>query len=55
MTNFGYCCINLDLRKKKVTCNRGMIKRTFESKGIEGHDANTLPTDCVGDMKVAGK
>ena len=34
MTNFGYCCINLDLRKKKVTCNRGMIKRTFESKGI---------------------
>lgn len=34
-TNFGYCCINLELGKQKVTTNRSMVKRTFEAKGIE--------------------
>jgi len=33
MTNYGYCCINLGLRSKKITTNRGMIKRTFQEKG----------------------
>ena len=31
----GYACINQTLQKDKVTTNRGMIKRTFEAKGIE--------------------
>ena len=31
----GYACINMTLQEKqKVQCNRGMIKRTFLSKGI---------------------
>lgn len=29
----GYCCINLSLADKKITANRGMIKRTFQEKG----------------------
>ncbi len=34
---FGYACINMTLQKRKpgkVSCNRGMIKRTFLQKGI---------------------
>lgn len=34
-TRLGYCCINLSLKPQKVTVNRGMIKRTFQAKGIE--------------------
>jgi UV DNA damage endonuclease len=34
-TRFGYCCINLTLQQQKgITIGRGMIKRTFEQKGI---------------------
>jgi UV DNA damage endonuclease len=29
----GYCCINLSLADKKISANRGMIKKTFETKG----------------------
>ena len=29
----GYCCINLSLTDKKISANRGMIKKTFETKG----------------------
>ena len=33
---FGYACINMTLQEtNKIQCNRGMIKRTFLSKGIE--------------------
>ena len=33
--NLGYACINMTLQqKKKITCNRGMVKKTFLSKGI---------------------
>jgi len=34
MTNYGYCCINMELGKQKITTNRSMIKRTFNDKGI---------------------
>lgn len=34
-TQLGYCCINLTLQKNKITCNRGMIKKTFVSKGVK--------------------
>ena len=34
MTNLGYACINMTLRKKKITTNRSMIKRTFLKEGI---------------------
>ena len=32
----GYACINSTLgsQKPKITTNRGMIKRTFKSKGL---------------------
>lgn len=29
----GYCCINLSLADRKVSANRGMIKKTFGEKG----------------------
>lgn len=32
--NLGYACINETLQAEKITCNRGMIKRTFKAKGI---------------------
>jgi UV DNA damage endonuclease len=32
----GYACINMTLQRSQgLTCNRGMIKRTFQEKGIE--------------------
>ena len=32
----GYCCINMSLQEQKgITIGRGMIKRTFEQKGIQ--------------------
>ncbi len=36
-TRFGYACLNMTLQKQKprITCNRGMIKRTFKAKGVE--------------------
>lgn len=33
--NLGYACINSTLQKtEKVTCNRTMIKRTFQARGV---------------------
>jgi UV DNA damage endonuclease len=32
--NLGYACINMTLSNRGITTNRGMIKRTFQSKGI---------------------
>jgi UV DNA damage endonuclease len=29
----GYCCINVQLAEMDITCNRGMVKRTFDKKG----------------------
>lgn len=34
MTNLGYCCINMTLRKDSITTNRSMIKKTFLKEGI---------------------
>jgi UV DNA damage endonuclease len=34
MTNLGYCCINMTLRKDKITTNRSMNKKTFLKEGI---------------------
>jgi len=34
MKNLGYCCINLSLKPNGVSTNRGMIKRTFQEKGL---------------------
>lgn len=31
---FGYCCINLELQKQGITCNRTMRKATFQKKGL---------------------
>ena len=31
----GYACINMTLGDKKVTTNRGMVRRTFDSKGVK--------------------
>ena len=32
--NLGYACINMQLGQQGISCNRGMIKRTFDTKGI---------------------
>lgn len=37
--NIGYCCINLSLnkdlkKKEQILVNRGMVKKTFDSKGL---------------------
>ena len=39
MKNIGYCCISMGVntgKKKKefVTVNRGMVRRTFDAKGL---------------------
>ena len=31
---YGYCCINLSLANEKISTNRGMVKKTFQEKGI---------------------
>lgn len=31
----GYACINITLSNKNVTTNRGMVKRTFNTKGVK--------------------
>ena len=35
-TRLGYACLNMTLQslKPRVTCNRGMIQRTFNAKGL---------------------
>jgi len=33
--NLGYACINLTLHEEGIVTNRGMIKRTFQEKGIQ--------------------
>jgi len=48
MVNYGYCCINLTLDKQGVKIGRGMIKRTFQAKGIEY--AGELAENNVRDM-----
>ena len=30
----GYACINTELTERGVSSNRGMIKRTFQAKGV---------------------
>ena len=30
----GYACINMTLAKQGISCNRSMIRRTFDSKGV---------------------
>lgn len=31
----GYCCINMSLAPQGITANHGMIKKTFQQKGIQ--------------------
>lgn len=33
-SKYGYCCINLSLADSGITTNRGMVKKTFEEKGL---------------------
>ena len=33
--NLGYACINITLAEKGITTNKGMVKRTYEAKGIQ--------------------
>jgi len=40
--NLGYACINLTLGEQGITSTRGMIKRTFEEKGIQYASQLTL-------------
>jgi len=38
----GYACINMTLGQQKITTNRGMVKRTFDSKGVKYASELTL-------------
>jgi UV DNA damage endonuclease len=49
MNKFGYCCINMTLADKKISTNRGMVKRTFLEKGIKY--ASELSLLNVRDLK----
>jgi UV DNA damage endonuclease len=51
MIRLGYACINTELQaeKPRVTCNRGMIKRTFKSKGLPYTSQLTLQN--IQDLK----
>lgn len=33
--NLGYACINLTLAEKGITTNKGMVRRTYETKGVQ--------------------
>lgn len=35
MVNFGYACLNLTLAAEGLSTNKGMVKRTYEQKGIQ--------------------
>lgn len=45
----GYCCINLSLADKKISTNRGMVKKTFLEKGIDY--ASELALKNVQDLR----
>jgi len=44
MTRFGYACLNMTLAegKPKVNPNRGMVKKTWEAKGLPHASSLTL-------------
>jgi UV DNA damage endonuclease len=48
MNKLGYCCINVHLSEQGITTNRGMVKKTFESKGLEY--ASSLALQNVKDL-----
>ena len=31
----GYACINMTLGDQKITTNRGMVRKTFDTKGLK--------------------
>jgi UV DNA damage endonuclease len=33
--NLGYCCINLSMKDRGITINRGMTKKTWQAQGLE--------------------
>jgi UV DNA damage endonuclease len=33
-SRYGYCCINLSLADDGITTNRGMVKKTFDQRGL---------------------
>lgn len=35
MMNLGYACINITLADKGITTNKGMVRKTYEAKGIQ--------------------
>jgi UV DNA damage endonuclease len=34
MDKLGYACINMTLADNNITVNRGMVKKTFQTKGL---------------------
>lgn len=45
----GYCCINLTLAEQKISTNRGMVKKTFDEKGMDY--ASELALANIKDLK----
>ena len=54
MKNIGYCCINISInsnlsKKDQISVNRGMVKKTFESKGL--NYVSELTIKNIDDLK----
>jgi UV DNA damage endonuclease len=47
--NLGYACLNITLAEKGITTNKGMVKRTYEAKGIQYASQLTLHNEkpCI--------
>jgi UV DNA damage endonuclease len=53
MSKIGYCCICLGINEgvkkvDQVSVNRGMVKKTFDTKGLEG--VSELATKNLEDL-----
>jgi UV DNA damage endonuclease len=48
--NLGYACINMSMGKK-VSTNRGMVKRTFEAKGLD-YVSDIALANCKDVIKI---
>ena len=50
MSNLGYACINTSLQANKITTNRTMRRKTFDTKGLDY--VSELALQNVKDLKT---
>ena len=47
----GYACINMTLAKQGISCNRSMIRRTFDTKGV-AYASELIITNITNLLKI---